>query len=99
MAAPKTTTVVRGVLTPSKVDADKILKRLQQDVATNPKIAQAFQTHPRATLSAYGLNLDAQHELLRDAGMNVAELCIFTDCIHTCWFTKCYVTHIVITKD
>jgi hypothetical protein len=94
------TSVINGVLSPSKADVDKIVARLQAEIKSNPKVAAQFKANPRATLGAFGLNEDVQHELLRDMGVAAAaSICVFTDCIHTCWFTKCYVTHIVITKE
>jgi hypothetical protein len=101
MASIEHSGVVKGALFPGKADALKIAEKIQTDIRTNPTVAAHYKANPRATLAAYGLNTDLQNEFLHDAGTKAGaeEICIFTDCIHTCWFTKCYVTRIVIEKD
>jgi hypothetical protein len=100
MASNHITGLTKGVLLPSKEDAQKIIAQIQKDLAAKPELAKLFETHPRGVLSAYGLSVDAQVEILRDAHIKsaAADICIFTDCFHTCWFTDCYLTHIVIKK-
>jgi hypothetical protein len=94
------TGVVKGTIAPNKADALKVAARVRRDLNKNPKLRKQFWKNPRGVLGAYGLNADVQRELLQDAGVSEAgAICVFTDCIHTCWFTKCYVTHIVIKRD
>lgn len=94
------TSAVRGVIAPNKEDVRKVVAKLRRDLNASPKIKKQFKQDPRALLGAYGINGDVQNELLNDIGVNVEALpCIFTDCIHTCWFTKCVLTHIVIKKE
>jgi len=101
MATPRdTTVVVKGVISPSKDDVKKVVERIQSEIKANPKFAQQFSQNPRATIAAFGLNEDVQHELIRDMGVSGAAAlpCVFTECIHTCWFTDCIITHITTKK-
>jgi hypothetical protein len=94
------TGVLKGTIFPNRADALKVADRIGRDLTTNPTLRKAFWQDPRGVLGAYGLNADLQRELLQDADITViSPLCIFTDCYHTCWFTKCYVTRIVVVKD
>jgi hypothetical protein len=101
MATKPKASVVRGVVAaPTKEDVRKIVAKLRRDLKGSRSITKQWKQDPRSVLGAYGLNADVQNELLRDAGVNVAALpCIFTECIHTCWFTDCVLTHIVVKKD
>jgi hypothetical protein len=101
MAAPGTrATVIKGVVYPSRAQVNQVVAQLKSQLAASPQQAEQFKKDPRSVLAAFGLNEDVQRELLQDMGTTAAaSICVFTDCYHTCWFTKCYVTHIVIVKD
>jgi hypothetical protein len=100
MAQPgENTSVVKGSLFAGHNDIKSIVANLQKTVKADPKIAAKFKSDPRGVLAALGLNEDLQRELLRDMGIQQPlGICWFTDCIHTCWCTKCCITHLVVAE-
>ena len=91
------TGVVKGAIFPSHEDIKEVVARVRREIKGNRKFAEKFKSNPRRTLGALGLNEDVQTELLHEAG--ISAICWFTDCIHTCWCTKCCLTHLVFEKE
>jgi hypothetical protein len=94
-----TTVVKKGAIFPSTEDVKKVVAKLRRELKDDPRKYAKFKRNPRAFLGALGLAEDVQNELINDMGLPSTALCIFTNCIHTCWFTKCVLTKIVIKRE
>jgi len=89
-----------GVPFASTEDVVRIIENIQQRTSTDYEFSAKFfddcQVHD--VLGRYGLSEDVQKEFLRSANRPEAAEASLIGCWHTCWFSDCCISSIVINR-